>query len=212
MDLRDVETRIARLLEPRQVGIDDGGVALEREDQRDVDRDPRRDRRRDGGESGLRRGDLDEGVGAVDALPQLGRLGRRAVGVVREVGRDLDRDATVDAARLIENGTEDVGCIAHIGRREREDRLVGRRAFAGEIGEGRVVRTVVGVADRTREDRRVGRDARDVARVDQLLQVARRDARAREVIEPDADAGCGEVCGRGAHAFSWMVSWAASTT
>ena len=62
--------------------------------------------------------------GAVDRRPQLLRLGDGRVGVVREVGGDLDRHAAVDAVGGVEHGAEDVGGVAHVVGGRGEDRVV----------------------------------------------------------------------------------------
>src|SRR5690606_11039263 len=85
-------------------------------------------------------------------------------------------------------------------------------AAAGQLGDLRVVRGVVRVGDGAGEDRRVGRDADHVAGRDQLREVPGGDAGPGQVVQPDADAGGGELGGGGAHAFSLRVSRAASTT
>src|SRR5690606_38743853 len=95
-------------------------------------------------------------------------------------------------------------------RGDREDCLVGRRAGLGELGDG--VGVACTVREGTGEDRRVRGHTRDAARLDDLSEVAARDAVAGQVVELDADASCGELCGVGGHAFSLMVSRAASTT
>src|SRR5690606_38212127 len=62
------------------------------------------------------------------------------------------------------------------------------------------------------EDRGVGGHPGDIAAADQLFEVPRLDAGAREVVEPDADTGLGELGCGGAHAFSLRLSCAAWTT
>src|SRR5690606_34763255 len=89
---------------------------------------------------------------------------------------------------------------------------LGAGTGCGEFGDLGVIRRVALVGDRPGEDRRVRGHADHVARLDQLGEVAGIDTTAGEVIQPDADACCCEVCGGGAHAFSLTVARAASTT
>src|SRR5699024_7759843 len=74
------------------------------------------------------------------------------------------------------------------------------------VGVGRAVGECPG------EDRRVGRHADHVACLDQFREASARDALARQVIEPDADAGGAEVCGGGSRQFSLSARGAAATT
>ena len=104
------------------------------------------------------RRDLDEQVLPVDLGPQLLGGGEGRVGVVGEVGRDLDRDAAVDAVGGVEDRLEHVAGVAYVGRGQREDRLVDVGALGGELAHLVVVPLTVG--ERRGEDRRVGGDAR----------------------------------------------------
>ena len=73
VDLRQVLAGRVGLLEAVEVGVHHRAVALEGEDQRDVDADPVGDGGRDGGQAVHGGGDLDEHVVAVDGVAQ--RLG-----------------------------------------------------------------------------------------------------------------------------------------
>ena len=91
-DLRRIAAARDEPLEPAQVGLDDRAVAVEREDQRDVDRDPAGDALLDRGQTGHRRRDLDEQVGPADLLMQRDRLLERRLGLVaRARGRPRAR-------------------------------------------------------------------------------------------------------------------------
>ena len=114
---------------------------------------------------------------------------------------------------------EDVGRVAHVVGGDLEDRVVGARAGGGELRDLRLVD--VALRQGAGEDRRVRRDAADVAGRDQLGEVAGGDPLTRQVVEPDADALGGQLLGGGAHAClllllgryaAAMVSRAASTT
>ena len=126
------------------------------------------------GEAGLGRRDLDVDVRAVDLGPQLLGLRDRRVGVVGEIGRDLDRDPAVDAVRGVVDRPEDIGGCAHVVGGDLEDRLVGGCAALGEHVDLTLVR--LALAEGAGEDGRVRRDAADVARDDQVGEVARDDA------------------------------------
>ena len=93
-----VAAAVDEALDAADVGLGDLAVALEREDQRDVDRDARGDRVLDRLQALDRRRDLDEEVRAVDQLVQALGLGLGGLGVVREVRVDLERDPAVLAA------------------------------------------------------------------------------------------------------------------
>ena len=130
VDLRQVVSGSLGLLEPGEVGVDDLGVRSRLKIRVTLTEMPAADDRGDGGQAGLGRRDLDVHVRAVDLGPQLLGLRDRRVGVVGEVGRDLDRDAAVDAVRGVVDRPEDVGGVAHVVGGDLEDRLVGgsRRA------------------------------------------------------------------------------------
>src|SRR3954467_11268044 len=191
VDLRQVETPLLGLLQARHEGLHDLAVALEREDQRDVDADPEADHvgdRRDAGAGGR---DLDEGVGAVHQPGELLGLGDRRVLVVRQARVDLDRHAAVLAAGGVEDRAQDVGRVPDVRRGDHADGLFDRDLAGGEVGQLLVVAVALG--DRLLEDRRVGGDAHDVLLVDQLGEVAGRDPLARQVVQPDRHAFLAEA-------------------
>ena len=196
VDARQVDARGLRLLQAREVGVHDGAVAVEGEDQRDVDADAEADDLGDGREARLRRRDLDHDVRAVDQPGQLlglGDGGRRVVGQARV---DLDGDAAVAALRRVVHGAQDVGGGADVGGGHHADRLVDGDAAGGEVGELLLV-TLTG-ADGRLEDRGVRRDAHDVAVLDQFGEVAGLDALAGQVVQPDGNAFAGKgLEGRG---------------
>ena len=136
-------------------------MALEREDQRDVDRDAGGDRLLDRGQARLRGGDLDEQVRAVDERVQALGLLDRALGVVGEARVDLERDPAVAGvlAGLVPLRAQDVAGAADVLDGEREEDLLG----LGLVLEHLAQLLVVGVAlgDRRLEDRRVRGDAVD---------------------------------------------------
>jgi hypothetical protein len=136
-----------------------------------------------------RAGNLDHHVGAVDRLPQPRRGIDRARGVVGERRRNLQRDVAVEAAGRCEDRFEGVARAADVLDREGFEELYRIALLAGEVFE---LSVVVGAAvDRLLEDRRVRRHAAQ-ADVEQLLQFARGEHRAPDIVEPDALAGSGE--------------------
>ena len=112
VDARDEEARDGQHLgrvaagsdepfETAEVGLGDGRVALEREDQGDVDRDALGDAILDRAETGLGGRDLDVEVRAVDLLVEPDRLLERALALVGERRVDLERDPAVDSGRSL---------------------------------------------------------------------------------------------------------------
>jgi hypothetical protein len=110
------ETLGVAALEPADEGLGDQRVLLDREQQRDVDVDPLVDRLLDRRHAGIGPGDLDHHVRAVESPPVVARLGQRTLGVVSEVGRDLEGDKAV--AFLVVDRAQNVGGIGDIGHRD----------------------------------------------------------------------------------------------
>ena len=115
VDLAQVVTVGRGLLQTADVGVDHPAVALQGEDQGHVDADPLGDRRGDRRQAGLGGRDLDQHVGPVDDLPQIGRLGDGGLGVHGQTRLDLDRHPAVDAAGGRVGGGE--ACRRRCGRR-----------------------------------------------------------------------------------------------
>jgi hypothetical protein len=143
------------LLEPGEVRVDDGGVALDGEQQRDVDVDAVGDRPVGGLDPGRGGGDLDHRVGAVDALPQVAGGGERGVGVVRERRVDLEAHEAVGALGPVVDRRQHVGGGADVLDRQRLVDLTRRAA-----GESADPLGIPGTAEHGgAEDRRVRRQA-----------------------------------------------------
>ncbi len=145
-------------------------MALEREQQRDVDRDPSGDRVLDRLQSLLRPGDLHEQIAPLHHLVQPAGLPRGCFGVVCEVRIDLERDPPV-ASRLpaVEHRREHITRGADVVTGQREEDLLGIA-----LGREHVAQLlVVGVAraDRALEDGRVRGHADDSV-VDQRGEIA----------------------------------------
>ena len=184
-DRRGIAAGLDEPLEPAEVRLDDGLVAVEREDQRDVDRLALRDRVLDRAEAGLGGRDLDEQVRSVDVLVQAHRLLEGALAVVGERRVDLERDVAVEALAAIPHRSHQVAGALDVLDRELEEDL------------GRVVLPlhdllellVVPLARRERllEDRRVRRDPDDGVLLHQSRQLARLQHLPRQRVDPDAD-------------------------
>jgi hypothetical protein len=101
-------------LQAADVGPRDLRVALEREDERDVDGLALRDHVLDRGEARLRRRDLHEEVRLVHELVQADGLGGRPLGVVGEIRVDLERDVSVLAGALVPHRAKQVERLAHV--------------------------------------------------------------------------------------------------
>ena len=173
-----------------QVGVHHQPVALDREDQRDVDRNAFGQNGGDGGQARLGGRNLDQQVGPVDDLPQLDGLRDGLVGVVGQPGVHLDRHPPVDTVGGVPLGPQHVAGLADVVGGHGADGGVDVGAAVGEFGDLRVISVALG--QRGLEDRRVGGDADDALGVDQLLQVARLQPVAGQVVEPDGDSRGGQ--------------------
>ena len=175
-------------LEAGEVGVDDLLVALDGEQQRDVDVDATGGELLDGGDAGLGGGNLDHHVGPREAPPQRQGLldGRR--GVVCQVGRAFERDEPVAPVAGVVGRAQQVGRMADVVEREREEELL-RVVHTG--GDRRADLVVVGVraGDRLGEDGGVGGRPGHRAVGDQRREGAAVQQLARERVQPDRDAG-----------------------
>ena len=190
-DLGRVAATLHQPLEPAQVRLHDLDVALQREDQRDVDVPPARDHLLDRGQAGFRRRDLDEAVRPVDDVVQALRLVDRALRVEGEVRVDLDRDVAVLPLAAVPDGAQQVARVLDVLDRELEEGLF-RVVLAREnLAQLLVVR--VALDERLLEDRRVRGHADDRVLAHQLLQLALMDQAAGEVVDPDALAQLGQL-------------------
>ncbi len=186
MDLREVQAALLGLLQAGDVRVHHLAVALQREDQRDVDADAQADGLGDRRDARLGGRNLDQSVGAVHQPGQLLGLGDGRLGVVGQPRVDLDGDPAVLAAGRVEDRAQDVGGVADVRRRDHADGFLDGHLAGREVGELLVV--TVALRDGLLEDRRVGGDAHDVLLVDQFGEVAGRDPLARQVVQPDRDA------------------------
>ena len=188
-DPAEVEAGVAGLLEPAQVGVHDLAVALDAEDQRHVDADALGDRGRDRRQPLLGGRDLDVDVRPVHGLPQ--RLGRGdgGLGVVGQVGLDLDRDPAVGLGALVAR-REHVAAVADVLGGELEDHL----GDVGAVGDQLAHLVVVPLAvRRSRAAKIVGLVVTPTTCLSliEVGEVAGLDPLPGEVVEPDGDARVG---------------------
>ena len=184
-DVRRVAPRLDQPLEPADERLGDGRVALEREDERDVDRATRGDRVLDRAEAGLGCGDLHVHVLPSDELVQELRLLERVLPLVGEIRIDLDRDEPVDAVGALPHRQQQIAGALDVLDREREEDLL-RVVGALELGSKLLVVPVSG-RESLLEDRRVRSDADNGVLLDQPLELAGLEHLAREGVDPDAD-------------------------
>ena len=124
-------------------------------------------------------------------------MGRR--GIVREEGRDLQRDVTVDTTRASVDRGKQVGRPSEVGQGQvEEDRLV-RLTPGGAVSNVDVVGA--GATDRLVEDRRVRGQASDRQVGDVARERAGVEQVARDVVEPEPLAQAVELP-RGVHRVS----------
>src|SRR5690606_1531772 len=121
------------VLEAAQVRVDHALVALEAEEEGHVHVHAVGDQAPDRAEAGDGGGDLDEDVGPAQAPPEVAALAVRGLLVVGHLGRDLERDEAVAAARAVVGGAEEVGGALDV----LDDELLVRLVDAGPaLGEG----------------------------------------------------------------------------
>ena len=139
VDPGQVVTRVLRRPKAVEVGVHDGAVPFDGEDQGDVHRDALRDHRGDRGQAGQRRRDLDEQVGPVDDLPQFDRLQDRLVRVVGQTGVDLDGNPTVEPVAGFVRLGQHVTRVADVVGGDRADGGVDVGVTFGQFAHLRVV-------------------------------------------------------------------------
>ena len=192
VDLRDVVSCGERGVEPVQVGVHDLLVALHREDQGDVDADALGEGAADRRQAFFRCRDLDQRVGTVDDLPQLHRLSRGLLGVVRQTRVHLDRHPTVEAVGAVEDRPQDVACVTDVVGRQCAHRAVDVGVARGQLVDLVVIGSALGQSGL--EDRRVGRHAHHGFGVDEFLELPRADQVSGQVVQPHRNPGCGQFC------------------
>ena len=191
VDLAQVVAGLGGLFQAGQVGVHDGLVPVEGEDQGDVDADALGDDGGDRGQPGQGGRDLDQHVGSVDDLVQFGGLVDGGLGFVGQARVDLDGDAAVDVAGGLVDAGEQVAGVAYVVGGGLPDGVVDGGASGGQVVELLLVGGAVGEGGL--EDRRVGGDPADVPGVDQLLQVAGLQALAGQVVQPQGHPLTGQI-------------------
>jgi hypothetical protein len=145
-------------------------VALEGEDERDVDRPAGGDRVLDRAEPRDRRRDLDEQVRTIDERGEELGLREGRVALVREIGIDLERDEAVDAGCAVPHRPEKIAGALDVLDRECEEDLA-RVVGALELGAKLLVVPVPG-GHGLLEDGRIRRDPDDGVLVDHARELA----------------------------------------
>ncbi len=173
----------AEVLQAGEEGLGNGRVALDREDQGDVDVDSLAEHLADRREPGSGGGDLDHHIGTLAAAPELARHLDCPLGRARHRRGDLDADKAVVALRLVVDGPEDVGCGLDVLDHQLPKNLFGLSLGCDQPDHGFVV--VRRAADRLLEYGRVGGDAAD-SLVAQPGQLTRADQLAADVVVPEA--------------------------
>jgi hypothetical protein len=159
-------------------------VAVEAEQQGDVDADPVFDQLAHRGHAGRGAGHLDHQIGAIDHAMQPSRLGDRLVGLVGEVGRHFEADIAVPGVEPVVDRPQRIARRLDVRDGERliavHDRRVG--IIADEFGELGIIG--LALAHRLLEDRRIGGDAGDAILLHQPLQAALIEKGPIDEIEP----------------------------
>ena len=180
---RERQARVDAPFEAAQVGVGHRGVPFEAEQQRDVEVHALEGELLDRLQTRGGAGHLDEDVGSVQRRPQALRLGDGPCDVVRQVGRDLQRDVARAAVRRAVQFREQVRGLGDVRQGEGFVRLEHAAALGRERGDGVVV--VVGASDRLLEDRRVRRHPVDAVLVDEVAELAAAQQSAAELVEVD---------------------------
>ena len=193
-----------------QIGVGRRDVLLAREQQRHVDRHAGEDRLLDRRHSGRRAGDLDEQVRPLARRMQALRGFDRTGGVVDQQRRQLERRPAVDTAGRVMGRTEQVGGLAKVLQREREEERLAALSLLRQLSDRPVVRGAA--ADRLVEDRRVRSEPRDRELRDVARQRAVGEHVAADVVEPETLAEHVKSLGVAVHDFSWIGLRRASST
>ena len=113
-------------LEAAQVGLHDLVVAVEPEDERDVDTAAFADQRLNGRHAFTRGRHLDQEVGLGDRVVELPRISHGALGVVRQRGRDFEGDEPVLTVTLVVRRAQQGQGVLDVGGRHLPVRLLDR--------------------------------------------------------------------------------------
>jgi hypothetical protein len=180
---RDVGEIALGTFETGEVRLDDLVVALDREEQRDVDAAALGDHGLDGLETFGGAGDLDIQVRFVDGGVERPGRSDGARGVAGQARRHLDRHITVEAVAGVVDRPEHSKGRLDVGGDELPVDVGGRCTGGDEVVE--LVVVGVAAADGLLEDRRVRGETTHTG-VDPANQLAGGDPAAPEVVEPRA--------------------------
>jgi hypothetical protein len=192
VDLGQVVAVVLGLLQTALEGVDDGPVALQREDQGHVDADALGQGCRDGFQALKRGRDLDVDVVAVDLLVEVLRFGDGAGGVPGEAGVHLDGDAAVDTVGCRGDRGEEVAGVGDVRRRDFEDGLFDGGAGSGLGRDGGVVVRAGG--DGGVEDAGVRGDTRRRSSLRSASAACRSSERPRERSSSQMETPASESC------------------
>ena len=177
------------------VGFQCLAVTLRREEQGRIDVHAFYGEFADGFDARQCRRDFDHDVFATDAAVKFQRLGNGFAAVVREVGRDFERDHAVGAAGLFVHRQEEVAGLADVVNGEAVEGVAG--AAVRVFVEPAAQRGVVGVASKGfLEDGRVGGDAAQVVISDEVRQFAAGEHAPLDVVVPNALPECCQLAQR----------------
>src|SRR6478735_3104408 len=186
MDIGQVVTGVCGLFQTGEVGVHDGAVSVEGEDEGDVDADAFGDDGGDRGQAGQGCRDFDQHVGPVDDLVQLPGLVDGGLGLVGQSGVHFDGYPAVDVSGGLEDAGEQVAGVPDVVSGDPADGVVHGGAAGGQLVELFLVGRAV--LECGLEDRWVGGDPADVPAVDQVFEVPGVQALTGEVIEPQGHA------------------------
>ena len=184
----DPRSRREAILEPREVGVGDGKIGLDAEEQGDVDVDAFGNQGADRRNAGRRAGNLDHHIGPANSTPQPPRLLERRLGIHGQIGRNLQADVAVGAVQRIIERTEVIGGRLDIGDRQALVE-VHRRPVAKLHARLQAVIVGVALADRLLENRGIGGHTLEAIALDQAVELAVLEDLAVQIVEPDRLAG-----------------------
>ena len=170
----------------RKIGVNHLAVALNAEDERDINADAFGKDPGDGWQTLTGGRNLNHEVLTVNRRPQLQRLSNSSFGIAGEKRRNLERNAAIDTAGGIVKRTKQVACALHITDHDAKDRCFGSDTLAlhrlniGSIG--------IASCNRAGEDGGIAGHADHVVVGNEVSKRPGGETIFGEVIEPDADA------------------------
>ncbi len=171
-------------LQARNVGLCHLLIPGQPEQQGNIDVDALADELPDGGQALFGGRHLDQHVGTVQGLPQVPGLFDGAVGVVGQVGIDLQADEAVFAVLPVKQRPEHVRGRAHVRHGEGLIDFLDGLARLGQLPDVLVV--VVGPGNGLVENRRIGGNPSQAVFIDKFFQFPGLDHLPADIIQPDA--------------------------